>query len=634
MSQRHGRIEITSSIACTKSTVFYKLAIAEINYMEQTDKFNSLNALGEKWYNINSCLVSLATLFYLARTDSTRLGRNYSVKDDLLFFLKREFADTYSYDTMKEEENTLLKYIEHNHMEEETYHVLKEQFFQLYNQRFEMFSDNLKIVNFFTELQNEILKEHSDFFIESRVTEALASYVAKGVAESSSENDKVIVLDNFNPYVEFALQFENNSKTEVFNADNRSSSFSLSLDPYAKKLCRSLVYSLNKKVQTCSLSDLEEKSFAGAFTYLNLYPQGIPEWFNRASEHYQTFSKSVKGRFVMFVHNSVTYLSQSEATGFRKRIVKEGHLKAVVNLPKFFTKQVSYPVCAMVFDTEKTFDEVAFIDLSGKDCIDPALSDRQHNVLSKKAATELGEVLAGEKTDHSVVISNKRLENDQCLFDPSCYVAGPDNEESVDYIEKGEITLADVAEIYRAQVCTAAPPEFENYTETVYELNLNDVPQTGIMSEVQKELKIKRGDSRANRSRLMKGDIVLSIKGTIGKVGYFNDNRTDVIAGQCFAVIRTLNEEKYPQSLIFSQLKSKDMQRYLKMKTTGDKIKVLQSKILRQLPIYRNTKNLKAEADRMVQKMLELDRQRLEIKHAVEKSTSFRIEDDSFVEQD
>lgn len=59
------------------------------------------------------------------------------------------------------------------------------------------------------------------------------------------------------------------------------------------------------------------------------------------------------------------------------------------------------------------------------------------------------------------------------------------------------------------------------------------------------------------------------------------------------------------------------------MKTTGDKIKVLQSKILKQLPMYKSSKNLREEADKMVAKLLELDRQRLEIKRAVEQSTSF-----------
>ena len=46
----------------------------------------------------------------------------------------------------------LNKYIDKNHMDEPTYQLLKSQFFQLYTQRLEMFSDNLKRVNFFTEL--------------------------------------------------------------------------------------------------------------------------------------------------------------------------------------------------------------------------------------------------------------------------------------------------------------------------------------------------------------------------------------------------------------------------------------------------------------------------------------------------
>lgn len=93
-------------------------------------------------------------------------------------------------------------------------------------------------------------------------------------------------------------------------------------------------------------------------------------------------------------------------------------------------------MCAMVFDTTSIYGEVSFLDLSGKDCLDSVLSDRQHNVLNENATTELKEVLAGEKTGHSVFLDAMKLNDDQCLFDPSCYVAGPEHEESVGYIER------------------------------------------------------------------------------------------------------------------------------------------------------------------------------------------------------
>lgn len=120
-----------------------------------------------------------------------------------------------------------------------------------------------------------------------------------------------------------------------FQSSRQRKRFHFSLDSYAEKLCRSLVYNLTNPITATTFPALEDKSFSGGFSFLNIYPQGIAEWFNRAVNHYQALSKSVKGRFVMFVHNSVTYLSQSEATTFRKRIINEGHLKAVVNLPKF-----------------------------------------------------------------------------------------------------------------------------------------------------------------------------------------------------------------------------------------------------------------------------------------------------------
>lgn len=85
----------------------------------------------------------------------------------------KEYGDKYSPDELKDAATYITKYIDKNHMDEPTYQLLKSQFFQLYTQRFEMFNDNLKRVNFFTELQAELLKEHAEFFIESRLTGVL-----------------------------------------------------------------------------------------------------------------------------------------------------------------------------------------------------------------------------------------------------------------------------------------------------------------------------------------------------------------------------------------------------------------------------------------------------------------------------
>ena len=59
---------------------------------------------------------------------------------------------------------------------------------------------------------------------------------------------------------------------------------------------------------------------------------------------------------------------------------------------------------------------------------------------------------------------------------------------------------------------------------------------------------MKKGCTLKNEKFLRNGDIVFSVKGTIGKVGYFNDNRENVIPGQCFLIIRT-KDEKVADSL-------------------------------------------------------------------------------------
>lgn len=132
--------------------------------------------------------------------------------------------------------------------------------------------------------------------------------------------------------------------------------------------------------------------------------------------------------------------------------------------------------------------------------------------------------------------------------------------------------LDKIATIYKALTCKA--PADTDFKEKLCELNLNDVPESGIITSVPKEVEVELGLKQAKRNLLIDGDVVISVKGAVGKVGFYKERQKKVMAGQCFAIIRSKDPDLYSQELIFALLRNDDMQDYIKTKITGDKLKV------------------------------------------------------------
>lgn len=176
-------------------------------------------------------------------------------------------------------------------------------------------------------------------------------------------------------------------------------------------------------------------------------------------------------------------------------------------------------------------------------------------------------------------------------------------------------TLDDVCTIYKALTCkqityeeylnldTKEDAEFSAYKE----LTLKDVPDTGIILNADKNIYIKKGLKQLQRNLLKKGDIVLSVKGTVGKVGYFNDSRTDISAGQNFVILRPKEDSVLSSEALFYILKSKTVQDYIKSVTLKSAPKVLQLADLKTLPLenslFVDAKSLKLKGQDLIKQL-------------------------------
>lgn len=359
---------------------------------------------------------------------------------------------------------------------------------------------------------------------------------------------------------------------------NTTSIFSFSAVDYENSLLFSEVNSLDCSSQLFNTfkekkSVLKELDNLFVFPDFSRYAKNIS--FSDISKYYvNTVSKLIKYtkyKAVIALPLRLAMSTESALIDFRKNLILSGHLACLQGLPLnyFYLNNIEY-VLVMIDKTKKysktyvTSNYADNIDLSSNNPfykLDPdfLLNPRNSNVKSK--------------------------------------------------------TLDDVCTIYKALTCkqityeeylnldTKKDAEYSAYKE----LSLKDVPDTGIILNADKNIYIKKDLKQLQRNLLKKGDLVLSVKGSVGKVGYFNSSRTDVSAGQIFVIIRPKEYSVLSSEALFYILKSKVVQDYIKSVTLKSAPKVLQLTDLKALPLknslFADAKSLKLKGQDLIKQL-------------------------------
>lgn len=430
---------------------------------------------------------------------------------------------------------------------------------------------------------------------------------------------------------------------------------------------RALLLQINSPLKPyVSRQELIDNPHSAAFVCQPLFKGDIQNLCKYYYSLYNLLKRTVQKRFVLFIPHVITYTNANEGILFRKTLLEDNYLSAVLRLPRFFCADKDLLIDVLVFDKENVSNSVAkgysevlntassdskkayskitdlkitdkkllLCNLSSANCIDEKLSSRAHSVLALKAVNEVSHVLSclgadtfQKNSEHCKFVSISSIKSNAdklCKLDPTAYVSPTDVLDSVAYIKKGTVELDKIATIYKALTCKA--PADTDFKEKLCELNLNDVPESGIITSVPKEVEVELGLKQAKRNLLIDGDVVISVKGAVGKVGFYKEGQKKVMAGQCFAIIRSKDPDLYSQELIFALLRNDDMQDYIKTKITGDKLKVLQLSELKAIPLPAATESMEAKACRITQELYDSQIKLIEIKESVKALGQVRLD--------
>lgn len=430
---------------------------------------------------------------------------------------------------------------------------------------------------------------------------------------------------------------------------------------------RALLLQINSPLKPyVSRQELIDNPHSAAFVCQPLFKGDIQNLCKYYYSLYNLLKRTVQKRFVLFIPHVITYTNANEGFLFRKTLLEDNYLSAVLRLPRFFCADKDLLIDVLVFDKENVSNSVAkgysevlntassdskkayskitdlkitdkkllLCNLSTANCLDEKLSSRAHSVLALKTVNEVSHALSclganslQKNSEHCKFVSISSIKSNAdklCKLDPTAYVSPTEVLDSVAYIKKGTVELDKIATIYKALTCKA--PADTDFKEKLCELNLNDVPESGIITSVPKEVEVELGLKQAKRNLLIDGDVVISVKGAVGKVGFYKERQKKVMAGQCFAIIRSKDPDLYSQELIFALLRNDDMQDYIKTKITGDKLKVLQLSELKAIPLPAATESMKAKACRITQELYDSQIKLIEIKESIKALGQVRLD--------
>lgn len=275
----------------------------------------------------------------------------------------------------------------------------------------------------------------------------------------------------------------------------------------------------------------------------------------------------VKGRFAVIVPMRLSISSIRQDLVLREKITESKRLKAVISLPAGFLVGTAIYTQALVFDSaDSNHESVSFIDLKSKDYIEEGKSGRKLVNLNLKAKDEIENVLADKKNTSSIKVSLSEIKNNENSFDIGRYIAARESAKSLEGIET--VNLENVVEIYRAQASVK-----DSDGDKYYEISASDINPLGIIETPKKEIVLNK-DNRALKNLVHKGDIVLAIKGSTGKVGLVEAEHDNWLAGQSFVILR-LKDKAWTPEFLFWQLNSKRIKKQLGLLSTGGFIQLL-----------------------------------------------------------
>lgn len=264
-------------------------------------------------------------------------------------------------------------------------------------------------------------------------------------------------------------------------------------------------------------------------------------------------------------HAEILWSRKPGYENFRQELIYRNLLESVLLLPQGIRNFSGMQMAALTLQKERQSNNVLFVDLS---------SER----LNKRDSDWQIPFSSLSKSGVSVSIQSL-TKTPGCLLDVKRQLMAGSKELQI--MTSGEwLPLEELVSITRAQ--SIREGDASETCVTVKEVLASDIDELGLIQEPQKTIRVgQKGASRAMNAWLKQGDILIAIKGSVGKVGFVPDALSDMndnsdtknkwVAGQSFVKLRIKPNQvgRLTPEYLFRYLKSRQVKEYLASRSIG-----------------------------------------------------------------
>jgi type I restriction enzyme M protein len=237
------------------------------------------------------------------------------------------------------------------------------------------------------------------------------------------------------------------------------------------------------------------------------------------------------------VSPGIAFRTSKDLEYFREELVKKNWLDAVIALPSGCNAATSLDGLLLVLKRGRE-PGASTLMVAAHELLNPRKEKSSKKDWNQDGVKELAKLLK-HRTNNSYarLISAEELEANGFSFQVSRYLHTEDDLVLQRYLDsRTTVQLGDLAEIKRP---VASLSRKENDGTEVREVTPGDIDDSGQLRQGSKRIRLPEAALAKGRQQLLApGDVLLSIKGGLGKVAVVQDLEHPTVPGQAFCVVR------------------------------------------------------------------------------------------------
>jgi len=306
----------------------------------------------------------------------------------------------------------------------------------------------------------------------------------------------------------------------------------------------------------------------------------------RDSEARRVFAahQRCSGTTYALVSPGIGFRTSKDLEYFREELVKKNWLDAVIALPSGANAATNLEGLLLVLKQDRA-PGAPIQMVAAHDLLNPTKERTTRQAWNSTGSKELAQLLNDRsKNSHARLIAAEELEANGFSFQVSRYLHSEADLMLQRYLDsRTRVQLGDLAEIRRP---VASLGRQEDDGIEVREVTPGDIDDSGQLRQGSKRIRLPEAALAKGRQQLLEpGDVLLSIKGGLGRVAVVQDLEHPTVPGQAFCVVRLRPNAPLTPAALVQYLRSAVGQTLLNKAGQGTAVAFVPMGEVKSLPV-------------------------------------------------